>query len=974
MTWNCTGGVQLTAKDENNQTLTTTYNAQDYWRPNIVTDQLGNQTNIFYQPNATYCCPPAVLKVLTFNNNSSVSSDIQYKDALGRTYTDQHQQYPNSPNLDTVSYGFDAKGRLYSTSGPCSVGATGTCSTPTTTQTYDALNRPLVTRDGGGGTVGYSYPGNDVLVTIGPAPTGENTKRRQLEYDALGRVTSVCEVTNVTGSGICGQNSQQTGFWTKYSYDALGDLTAVTQNAQATSGSQQTRSYVYDAMTRLTSETNPESGTVTYYYDIIPTGCYSAGTHSAGDLTSRLDAAGNRICNEYDARHRLWSVGASTGCRRYWYDSATVNGVVMANTAGRLAETSTDNCGAWPPVKIVDIGYSYTARGEISDVYQSSPHSGGFYHSNVLYWANGATKQLTGPGFPTITYGVDGEGRINTVSASSGQNPVTATTYSPASLPTAMTFGSSDSDSFAYDPNTNRTTQYKFTLNTTSLTGALGWNANGTLQTQNITDGFNAADTQNCSYTYDDVTRLASANCGSAAAQTFTYDPFGNMSKSGSPYSFLATYSSSPPTNRIATIGSFTPSYDSTGNVLNDGLHTYTWDAYQKPITIDGVTLTDDANGRTVEKNVSGTYTETLYAANGAKLALMSGQTLQKAFVPLPSGGLAVYNPSGLFYYGHPDHLGSIRMASTPSRTMYFDTAYAPFGETYASSGTTDPAFTSQRQDTVSNLYDFPSREYGIQGRWPSPDPAGLAAVDPSNPQSWNRYAYVLNNPLSMVDPQGLCGDVSGDGGYDDESSCPEEGFPWNGGGGGVADPSANASASGVGSGPSTGSIDASNSGALNAGAQPNLASMFNEGPGGNDYGGVNTLVAAGCAAENDPSNAGCWGAKLSVSGGTFQGSWSLDGFATDQQKPFEVYARKTFFGGQADTSIGTLLVNGDLLDPNPFQTASLKPSSLPNPTSKTYVCPAIATQIQQLQLQIGNPSAAKQLAILRAMYNKSCP
>src|SRR5208282_2492135 len=82
--------------------------------------------------------------------------------------------------------------------------------------------------------------------------------------------------------------------------------------------------------------------------------------------------------------------------------------------------------------------------------------------------------------------------------------------------------------------------------------------------------------------------------------------------------------------------------------------------------------------------------------------------------------------------------------------------AYGPFGEQYANSGTTDLSFTGMNQDTASNVYDFPAREYGIQGRWPSPDPAGLAAVDPSNPQSWNRYAYVGNSPLNSTDPLGL--------------------------------------------------------------------------------------------------------------------------------------------------------------------------------------------------------------------------
>jgi hypothetical protein len=34
-----------------------------------------------------------------------------------------------------------------------------------------------------------------------------------------------------------------------------------------------------------------------------------------------------------------------------------------------------------------------------------------------------------------------------------------------------------------------------------------------------------------------------------------------------------------------------------------------------------------------------------------------------------------------------------------------------------------------------------------------------MGAVDPANPQTWNRYSYVMNNPLSFFDPLGLCGE-----------------------------------------------------------------------------------------------------------------------------------------------------------------------------------------------------------------------
>lgn len=190
---------------------------------------------------------------------------------------------------------------------------------------------------------------------------------------------------------------------------------------------------------------------------------------------------------------------------------------------------------------------------------------------------------------------------------------------------------------------------------------------------------------------------------------------------------------------------------------MTDTAHTYAWDANGRPVTIDSVTLTYDALGRMVEQDKSGVFSEISYAPSGSKLAIMNGQSLTRAFVPLSGGSVAVYNSSGVAYYRHPDWLGSSRFASTPARAMYSDGAYAPFGENYAQTGSTDLSFTGMNQDTVSNLFDFSAREYnGIHGRWPSPDPLGLGAAALQAPQSLNRYAYVLNNPMTNTDPTGL--------------------------------------------------------------------------------------------------------------------------------------------------------------------------------------------------------------------------
>ena len=141
----------------------------------------------------------------------------------------------------------------------------------------------------------------------------------------------------------------------------------------------------------------------------------------------------------------------------------------------------------------------------------------------------------------------------------------------------------------------------------------------------------------------------------------------------------------------------------------------------------------------------------------------MNGQTLVNAHVPLP-GGSTLYEIPAQNNFWHLDWLGSARLSSTGGHTIVFDRAFAPFGEPYDVFGNQSIgfSFTGNTQDTfivsatTPEPYDTPDREmHPTQGRWISPDPAGLAAVDPTSPQTWNRYAYVMNNPLGSVDPSG---------------------------------------------------------------------------------------------------------------------------------------------------------------------------------------------------------------------------
>jgi YD repeat-containing protein len=342
-TWDCVGGVMKTATDENSKVSTVYYSGSNFgksadpnfWRPYATTDQLGtaNPTTLSY-PSAT-----AAESTMLFNNPNSVVDHRAKVDGFGRPIINQTKQGPNATNYDSVETDYDFAGRPSKSTLPYSATVDSTCSgtCPGISTTYEALNRPWTVTDGGAGTTTYTYSQNDIYQEITPPPPGESSKKKQLEYDSIGRVTSVCEITGSTGSGTCGQTVNKTGFWTKYSYDLLGNMTGVTQNAQAVSSSQQTRTYTFDMLGRLTSELNPETGStaITYVYDSWDSSC---GTYtSAGDLVEKKDAMNNVTCLKYDGRHRVTQItypsgtyASATPTKCFVYDSATVNGNAMA--------------------------------------------------------------------------------------------------------------------------------------------------------------------------------------------------------------------------------------------------------------------------------------------------------------------------------------------------------------------------------------------------------------------------------------------------------------------------------------------------------------------------------------------------------------------------------------------------------------------------------------------------------------------
>jgi RHS repeat-associated protein len=226
------------------------------------------------------------------------------------------------------------------------------------------------------------------------------------------------------------------------------------------------------------------------------------------------------------------------------------------------------------------------------------------------------------------------------------------------------------------------------------------------------------------------------------------------------------------PTNQVTRSSSYTDVADA--NMTNDDSHYDTYDAEGNILTVDGGgngAYVDDAMNRRIRVQTSSATTDYLYDYAGRRISSWLNPSAGNPGTGTEGriywGGqqIAYRAADGTTYFDQQDYLGTERLRTNSTGAVASSYSSLPWGD--ASSATIGGNGANQDNalfaglDTDANTAGAPISDHAqfrnysfYQGRWLAPDPYD-GSYDATNPQSFNRYAYVLNNPISFIDPTG---------------------------------------------------------------------------------------------------------------------------------------------------------------------------------------------------------------------------
>ncbi len=246
--------------------------------------------------------------------------------------------------------------------------------------------------------------------------------------------------------------------------------------------------------------------------------------------------------------------------------------------------------------------------------------------------------------------------------------------------------------------------------------------------------------------------------------QVYSFDRYGNRNFAsgtttitGCPTN-ICNPTVNPANNRFNSGQGYT--YDLSGNTISDAAgRTYIYDAENKQKQVKNSanqtigTYYFDGDGKRIKKVTASKTVTFVYDAGGKLVAEYS--TLTPQATPVTR-------------YLTSDHLGSPRIITGSNGAVLSRRDFMPYGEEafigvgnravghgYTYGDSTRQKFTGYERDEETNLDFAQARMYSNQlGRFITVDPL-LASANSSNPQTFNRYVYVLNNPLALIDRTG---------------------------------------------------------------------------------------------------------------------------------------------------------------------------------------------------------------------------
>lgn len=562
---------------------------------------------------------------------------------------------------------------------------------------------------------------------------------------------------DVTQQTLFGQYGTQTSSLFRYSYDAEGKLT------QITDGENGNTNYTYDVFDRLTEVSDPNNALTEYQYnawgDLL-----EISSPDSGVTNFQVDVRGN-VASETNANNQLSQYLYDAKNRLVGIDYAGENlDVVMNYDEGTfgvgLLTSVTDGSGG--------VQYQYDDRGLITDV---NSNIAGVNFNNQYQFDNAEEiTNLTYPSGMQVSLEYDVAGRLSDITLN--QNGIDTVLlnniewYGP-NLGRHQRGNGLITD-FFYDT-AGRLIEKRFGGESERLQNQLD------NQGQIIQQTWVRNDVQDVNpFQYDRLGRLVRDGAAEDDIDwLFGYDPVGNrLSQQKSDNSENISYEYEANSNLLSQFDSTVVQIDSAGNTLNDGFRQYKYDAMNRLSIVtnnqNGIEASYTYNymGHRARKQLSGSQQIDIRYVYGQEGELLgeynaTGSRIREYIYYIEGESrelIAQIESDGSIHYIHTDHLMTPRLATNQNQEVVWRWKGEAFGvggidedpDSDGNSLVINHRFPGQHYDLESELFYNWNRYYDPQhGRYITTDPIGLSG-------GLNTFAYANLNPLKYTDPEGL--------------------------------------------------------------------------------------------------------------------------------------------------------------------------------------------------------------------------